>query len=420
MIALQDPPYLSRRDLYASIGLLSEMEPMTEDLMRERAEALHRDDEYDSPHSRAWNVSFHCSEYPGDTEDACARYLVYRMMNIPSAEGPMAPWVTATGVVGKSVELDIVDAWFQGGRMLGVPEDPLHPERFQLGFVDPEYWLTGSTDLAILPRGSVRPVIVEIKGKSDDVLDEMINGRLLDRGGQLISVPRGPDPAHVRQLKATIGLAHEHDWGEVVVCSGCWRIIYADVFQTLCGPRHHVQHGRTSPNPLVVQAARDHNIQFCPWGCGSEGQTAFKLEQPTTGEIYYWSRSWPRGHPKHGTRVKSFFFEYDPAYMERGREVLREARDSFRSGTLPPRPRHFQWSSKPCSQCRHRAFCRLDQGVEPRKRKATMPPVERLADSNGILHALSVRTNYSYQSTRARVLSEWDAQDQSEEEERAQ
>ena len=206
------------------------------------------------------------------------------------------------------------------------------------------------------------------------------------------------------RLKATIGLAHEHDWGEVTVCSGCWRIIYADVFQALCGDR-------MSPNLLVVEAAREHNIRWCPWNCGSEDQTTFKLEQPTTGEIYYWSRSWPRGHPKHGTRVKSFFFEHDPAYMARGREVLREARDSFRSGALPPRPRHFQWSSKPCSQCRHRPFCRLDQGIEPRKRKATMPPVERLADSNGILYALSVRTNYNYMSTRARVLAEWGEQE---------
>ena len=201
MLAQQDPPYLSRRDLYRSIGLLSEMEPMTEVLMRERAEALHRDDEYDSPHSRPWFVSQHASSFPGDTEDACARALVYRMMNIPSAEGAMDPWVTATGVVGKAVELDIADAWFTGGRMLGVPEDPLHPERFQLGFVDPEHWLTGSTDLAILPVGSRRPHLIEIKGKSDDVLDEMVNGRLLAQGGEVVKVPRGPDAAHVRQTQ---------------------------------------------------------------------------------------------------------------------------------------------------------------------------------------------------------------------------
>ncbi len=407
MIAQQDPPYLSRRDLYRSIGLLSEMEPMTEVLMRERAEALHRDDEYDSPHSRPWHVSAHASSFPGDTEDACVRSLVYRMMNIPSAEGAMDPWVTATGVVGKAVELDIVDAWFKGGRMLGVPEDPLHPEQFQLGFVDPEHWLTGSTDLAILPVGSRRAHICEIKGKSDDVLDEMINGRLLAQGGEVVKVPRGPDAAHVRQLKATIGLAHEYDWGQVVVCRQSWRILWADVIYRLRGLDHPdggMMLGETDVDGYII----------CPehgYGCAH----AFHLEQPTTGEIYYWSRSWPRGHPKHGTRVKSFFFEHDSAYMARGREVLREARDSFRSGALPPRPRHFQWSSKPCSQCRHRPFCRLDQGIEPRKRKATMPPTDRLADSNGILYALSVRPNYNYMSTRARVLAEWGEQDDQEE-----
>ncbi len=387
----QIPP-LARVDLYMALNLVSLMDPLTDELMVERAERDLVEDGYDSPHSRPWFVSYHASEFPGDVAAACSRYLVYRMMNTPTATGAMPPWVTSTGVLGKAGELDIVRAWFEGGRMLGVPEDTEHPDRFQLGFVDPAHWLTGSTDLAILPMFSTRPHIVEIKSKPDDVLVEMIQGRPMARNGQVVVEPRGPDPAHVRQLKATIGLARDYDWGWAVVCRRCWAVTSSAIYERLglLGGIH----------------PRSNGDDYC-WRCDLIDPLRIDLEPPTTGEIYYWSRSWPRGHPKHGQRTKSFFYEHDLTYMERGRAVLSEAKQHFEVGALPPRRRDFQWSASPCQNCRFKPVCRLDSGVEPRKRKATLEPVTRLVASHAVEHARTIRPTYDYESTRARVLAEW-------------
>lgn len=396
MIDIPEIPYLSRHALYCHLDLVSMMEPDTEELMRERNERQFVDDEHDSPHKNPWFLSFHQSSFPGDPTEACSRQLVYRMMNIPSADGAMAPWITSCGVMGKAGELDLADAWFQGGRLLAIPEDSSKPDIHQVGFVDREHWLTGSVDLPILKPGWRKIHSVEAKAKADDVLVEMIEGRPMMRDGVNVIEPRGPDDAHVRQLKAGLGLAHEHDWGWVTVCPTCWFIVWAEMYERLGLP------GGVHP--------RSDSMGRCP-RCRDYGtatrETHFQLEQPTTGEIYYWSRSWPRGNPRLGLRTKSFFYEYDAEYMEDGREILKDARKHFEEGTLPPRHRSFQWSVGPCGQCRHKVFCRLDEGLEPRKRKSTMDKVTMLAESNGVEYAKSVRENYSYDDVRERVLSEW-------------
>ncbi len=398
---MSDVPYLSLRDLYMRLGLLSAVEPATEEVMRNRAEHSYVDDEFDSPHKLPWFVSYHSSSFPGTPADACARSLVYRMMNVPG-DGSMPSWVTATGEVGKAIEMDLVDAWFRDGRMLAIPEDSAKPDIHQLGFVDREHWLTGSTDLPILPKGWRKPHIVECKAKDDEVLVEMIQGQIIMRDGLNVVVPRGPDPQHVNQLRCTIGLAHEYDWGSVDLCASCWRILYADVFARL-----RPGHGRMNP-AISPQRAAEDNLQFCPW-CDAEQieHVSFDLDPPTSGEIYYASRSWPRGHPRHGKRTKTFFYEHDEAFMNLGKKVLAEARDAFVAGRLPTRPRHMQWSALPCKQCRYKPICRLDEGVQPNKRKATAAPVERLDESNAVAHAKSVRPNYSYEDTRAAVLAQW-------------
>jgi hypothetical protein len=410
---------LERFDFYAWLDLIRVMEPETETLMRERAAHQLASDEYDSPHSRPWYVSFHGSEFPGEPANACGRYLAYRMMNFPATE-PMPPWVTTTGTLGKAGELDIADAWFHGGRMLAVPESPEmemarlhetvaayqsgHPDVadeiysnsgiHQLGFEDPEHWMTVSTDLPILPPGWRRPHIVEVKCKSDDVLVEMLEGRLVQKGdGTLERVGRGPDLKHAIQLKATIGKACDYDWGWVTVCPTCWFILWADVYERLGLP------GGVHP--------RSDSVGYCPRCAGypdfrgREDETHFKLERPTSGEIYYWSRSWPRN-------TKSFYFQHDPDFMRRGLEVLAETRDHFLADRIPPRPEHFQWALTPCRDCQFRSFCRLDSGLPPRARKVR-PEMARevLSESNGVDHTRAIRPHYDPHATRERVLSEW-------------
>lgn len=376
------------------------MEPDTEMLLREFNERRWRHDEFDSPHERAWHVSFHASQFPGDEANACKRYLLYRMMNLPANE-PMPPWVTTTGDVGKAGELTIARAWYEGGKALAIPEDGASPGIHQLGFVDRSVWLTGSVDLPILKPGWRRPHIVEIKGKADEVLEEMLKGRWDTALTRM--VPRPPDPGHILQLKASLGLAHEHDWGEVTVCSSCWRIFFADIFEALHPDRLPV--GTLNPvigiHHLELPLGKGPRLRSCPW-CGSASSKTFHLEPPTTGEIYYWSRSWPR-------KTKSFFYEHDPAYMERGRRILAEAREHFINNELPPKPEHFQWSLGPCGNCSMKPHCRLDSGLAPRKRK----PVEEdivtaLHESNGVRWAKAVRPHYDFAAVHSAVLREWD------------
>lgn len=386
LVDLPEVPALDHFGLYAHLGLVRVMEPETEVLMRERAQRAIEVSDY-GPHERPWHCSYHASEFPGDQQSACKRYLLYRMMDLPPAE-PMPPWVTTTGTVGKAGEIDIAEAHFEGGRLLSVPES--HPDaKHQLGFEDRETWMTASTDLPILPKGWRRPFIVEIKGKADEVLEEMLNGYRDPQTQQLKM--RGPDRAHTNQLLATLGLAHEFDWGWVTVCSQCWFIVWSELYEKLGLP------GGQHP--------RSDSMGYCP-RCKDYGDASrdshFELEPPTSGEIYYWSRSWPR-------KTKSFYYEYDPLYLNRGRALLAETREHFLADELPDRPPHFQWSVGPCASCRFKAgACRPDAGVPGNKRKPVPELIRRtLSTSHGIEHAQQLQPGYSYEASRARVLKSW-------------
>jgi hypothetical protein len=377
--------------MYASMGLVQLMEPDTEELMQERAAAKLIDDEFDSPHSRPWFVSYHASEFPGDRVDACKRYLLYRMMNIPPSS-PMPPWVTECGEIGKAGEISIANAWYEGGRLLAVPEDPAKPEGFQLGFVIPQVWMTASTDLPVLKKGWTKPYIVEVKGKADEVLDEMISG--VRKDGLKLPNPRGPDIPHTRQLRATIGAARLFDWGEVCVCEKCWRILAWTHLPGLLGIEWN--------EDFLMPAPWSDGFYFCPWCHDYNTNIFFKLDPPDCGEIYYWSRSWPR-------KTKSFFYEHDPHFFESGLEVLGEAKQHYLNDELPARPDHFQWSSGPCGYCTHKPHCRLDAGLLPRKRKPDPSMIEtKLSESNAITYAKTIRPHYDFKKIFKRVIEEWE------------
>lgn len=358
-------PYLSHLELLGSTGGFGVMEPITEELMRERNEAEWRGDEHDSPHEQPWFTSFHASQFPGDDPDACERYLVYRMMNIPPAE-PMPPWVTTTATQGKAGELDIVKSWYHGRRCLAIPEGMPGGEH-QLGFEDPEVWLSGSVDLPILKPFWVKPHIVEIKGKADEVLNDMREGR------------RRWDAAHRQQVLTSLGLANKYDWGRVTVCQETWRILSADVM---------------SEWPLALDSCPDH---------GPECAYTFVLERPDTASLYYWSRSWPRGKPGSvlGQPVE-YFFVHDEKFFQAGRAVLARARQAFLDRQLPERRDGFMWGLGACQYCSFkRECCRPDEG---RKKD---PTVTRLADSNALKFAKSIRPDYSFELVYDRVLERW-------------
>lgn len=395
-LAALDIPTMSRFEMYAYLNLVSVMEPHTENVLQAQALVDLIEDEFDSPHSRPWFVSYHGSQFPGEPTNACKRQLAYRMMNFPSPT-PMPPWVTATGVVGKAGELYIANAWFKQGHMLAIPEDPAHPEYHQLGFVHEEAWMTVSTDLPILPPGWTKPYIVELKCKAHDVVEEMLQGKLIQKfDGTLEKVGRGPDEKHAIQLKATIGKAHDYDWGEVTVCGNCWKIFYADIFERLGAP------DRMNPAISPQRAAEDH-LQFCPW-CSIEtfDTRTFKLDPPVSGEIYYWSRSWPR-------TTKSFYYEHDQAFMDAGLEILKETRAHYIADEIPPRPDHFQWSIGPCGMCDAKKYCKEDFGLQGKQRKPRPENVRtKLTESAGVEHTRRMRPHYDPDAVRQRVFDEWD------------
>lgn len=388
--SLPEIPYLDRFSMYAQLGLVRVMEPETEILMRERADRAIRQQDY-GPHERPWFSSFHASEFPGEPESACKRYLLYRMMDLPPSE-PMPPWVTTTGEVGKAIELDIANAYFEGGRLLAIPETHMLSDGskpHQLGFMDPNVWMTASTDLPWLPKGWRAPFITEVKSKADDVVEEMINGaQIVDGKGAMRLRMRQPDKAHINQLKATLGLAHEFDWGWVNVCGNCWFVTSAQIYERLGLPG--------GAHPMSDAYNR------CPRCKDYTDGEFFELEPPISGEIYYASRSWPR-------KTKSFYYEYDPDFLSRGRQVLAETREHFLRDEIPDRPDHFQWSIGPCAQCRFKpTVCRPDAGLPGRKKTVDSKILRsKLSESHGIEYAKSMIPSYDYSSKRSTVAEIW-------------
>lgn len=225
--------------------------------------------------------------------------------------------------------------------------------------------------------------------KADDVVNEMIDGRMIQHpDGRIEIVGRGPDPKHKIQLKATIGEANKFDWGTVGVCKSCWRILASDVISDLLG----------TPRGEYLPWSDSHG--YCRW-CKGYDVEFFELEPPTTGEIYYWSRSWPR-------KTKSFYFELDEPFMAAGKAHLAQAREHYILDTIPPRPDHFQWSVGPCARCQFKPFCRADDGVPGRKRKPDPKIVRtKLTESHGVAATLTKRPHYDPAATRERVFQEW-------------
>lgn len=364
-------PPLDRFELYGYFGYHRVLEPATEEYMRAVNERELRGD--DVARGEWWHTSFHASEFPGDDIDGCARFLTYKRMNFPPTEA-LPPWVTTTGTIGKAGELDIARAWYEAGHALAVPENMDEGEH-QLVFAWPEYWLTGSVDLPILRPGDDKPHIVEIKCKADEVIEEMKVG------------VRKWDIKHRFQLLTSIGLANQHDWGTVVVCKHTWHILQADIL-------------KTEKNPDGVGFGSDA-MSYCP-RCGdySGCQTQITLRPPDTGSIYYWSRSWPRN-------TVEFYFRHDEAFINAGLEIIKEAKDNFERDKVPARPAHFMWSMGSCARCTFKPFCRLDEGILPRKRKVTEKPAEKLTESHGVKHAEAIRGHYDPDASRQRVLKRW-------------
>jgi hypothetical protein len=116
-----------------------------------------------------------------------------------------------------------------------------------------------------------------------------------------------------------------------------------------------------------------------------------ELDDCISGSILYVSRDNP-------SDTCEFKFNYDPKWWEEGQARLLDWKELFIEGTLPDKPEGFMWSKGACQYCDFKKnACKPDyqQGVT------------KLAESNGIEFAKSLRKGYDYEETRQQVLNRW-------------
>jgi hypothetical protein len=350
---------LSRQALFAALGLIQIVEPLTDRVYAELERKIWEDDLESSPHGQPWHTSFHASSFPGDEQTACGRRQVYSLLNVPEP-APTSRFLRSVGDAGKAIEDELVSRWGRAGILLSADADSV----VQSGFTDPEHWLTGNTDAAILPYRWNRPHIVEVKSKAKDKVEEMRMGR------------RGPDPKHRNQCLTYIGLAHEqHPWKHVWICSKRWRII-ADV------------HRKAGKCPHCSPSGEDTTCA-----------TRIDLEPALSGSIFYLSRDDP-------SITHEFVFHYDEEFLAQGRARIAEWRDNFLEGKLPDRPQHADgkvvgWSEEPCKWC-------------PMKKHVCKPDwqnkINSLELSHAVEHTKKIRPGYDVNNTTQAVKDRWNAQ----------
>lgn len=261
---------LTRTELWNRLQIVRTLEPVVNEAYRISEEKILREAIDDDPHGQPWHVSFHASQFPGDDPMACPRQSLYRMMNFPQAE-PTSRMLRQTAAQGKAIESDLVRAWDMSGMLLSSPD----PDN-QTGFELPDAWLTCSVDAVILPPDSNRPLPVEVKNRSAEVLEKMQTGQ-------------GPYPEHVSQLKVQIAFVRLYQE------SGLWK---SDLDLVTHGMVYYVSRN----HPLQTAEFRvDYDPVFFQAGVEKLKQWRSYFEEDFLPELNPGKRSTIFGHP-HGWR----------------------------------------------------------------------------------------------------------------------
>jgi len=369
---------LSRREFAARVGLLKEIDPLTDRAYEFGQWLQSQTPDIGAAAEHPWHVSFHGSEFPGDNPNACGRYAIYRLMDIPR---PIPPrWLEQIADAGKDIENRLVQKWYDAGYLLSAPPS----ERYQTQFEDPEVWLTSTVDsLVVHPRANL-PSVVEVKSKSIDDIEEMLR------------LCRGPDPRHVFQVKAQIGLAHEQGGWQVQRCYNSGRLPVKLGLNDV-----YIPDGRTGAAEIVTKI-----VTVCPEHGTDKCLRDEELEAVQYGFLYYVARDDP-------SQTWEFFYELDPDFMAAGRKQLDMWRQWFLEGRLPQtnfedkrfsHPFKWQWTKDeyPCKWCDFGDICREDH-----KAAVKLGEPIQLADSAGIEVAREVREEYDFDLVKAAVLARW-------------
>jgi hypothetical protein len=357
---------LSRLEAYSKWGLLREIEPLTDS-----AYAFFEWLEQQKPNigeaaEHHWHTSFHGSSFPGDNPYACGRKALYTLMDIP--RGGFNRRSRAVMEAGKDIENRIVLKWYLAGYLVSSPPPPYSD--WQTEFQDKDHWLSSTVDAIVIHPKQTKPKVVEIKSKYADDIDQMLK------------LCRGPDPAHVFQIKCQIGLAYEQGPWPVERCYNTGRLA--------------VTLGHRGDKPVVV----------CPeHGTGKCLQPEI-LEPVDYGFLYYVSRDKPDD-------TWEFLVEYDPEFMEAGRQKLREWKKWWKKRRLPQtefsdkrfsHPFGWYWSKAeyPCKWCDYGDICREDHKAAVKQGKAI-----RLDNSTGNIVARELRADYDLDLVRQALNKRW-------------
>lgn len=364
---------LSRREFYVRTGNLREVEPLTQQAYEFGQWVASQKPNIGSAAQHHWHVSFHGSQFPGNDEHACGRRAIYTMMDIPRSLMPR--WLEQVADAGKDIEDRLVMKWYEAGYLLSAPPfDWKGRKNYQTTFVDPTVWLSSTVDaIQLNPRAS-RGHVVEVKSKYAKDIESMLK------------LCRGPDPKHVYQLKAQIGLAHE---------KGEWTV------------RRCYNSGRL---PVKVGTRSNKIVEICPEH-GHEKCLRIEVLDPVDyGFIYYVSRDDP-------TDTWEFYYEYDPEFMAAGRRMLANWKSWFERGYLPQtsfsdkrfsHPFDWTWTrsqkdpNSPCEWCDFGDICREDH----KKAVEAGEPI-KLSDSHAISVARELRADYDLSLVQKAVQKRW-------------
>lgn len=362
---------LTRGEFFARIGMLQEIDPITSnayyfsELLEERAQD--KGDAAEDP----WHVSFHGSQFPGDSEKACGRAALYRMIDAPRDR--FSRKSRQLMEQGKDFEERLTAKWHRAGMLLTPPPyDAFGNRVWQQQFEDAPHWLTSTVDGIVLYPRATEAAIAEVKHIGAEAMDKM---------KRLVELP-GAHDKYVNQVKTQIALAHEHGPWEVKRCYNTGRLaIDATWFDRKAdGLMWCAQHGTDDCLEDVVIPAVKH------------------------GFIYYASRDDP-------LQVREFYFDYDPAFMEQGRKMLKLWQDHFKNDLLPcvnfddkrySHPFGWKWGDLPCKWCDYGQICREDRKLE-KERGAHV----KLSESAAIAEAREIRPDYEFDLVQAAVMQRW-------------
>ena len=236
-------------------------------------------------------TSFRLNEFPGD-ELACGRLAVYNLLDPPDAK-PIEPKVQSWFDVGLDLEHHWVERLGNYGSLLSanVTADDSEQTRFE----DPDHWCSGLVDVIVLPPGSHKAHVIEVKTTKDSNLQA-----ILDDG----KVPNA-HAKYMRQLQSYIGYAHEQEFSpEVWVCKKSGLIALVD------GVRDD-GHVITRCPGKMLPTDRPHRLLHA----GECELDRIKVIPPDEGTLIYSSRDEP-------LKTASFTARYSRSFMDAGRAQM--------------------------------------------------------------------------------------------------